>query len=216
MTELQERGRRAGDETARPEETTASLTRQVGRAAVAGGVLGAASLVVVLVGEVARGAEFMGTGAATLAGWAGFAAGCLLVLGLLGVAVRWADVLSGAGRVALLVATLGATVLTAVSSTLATVVPALADRAPEVANNPPIAVPVTFIVGGLALGVASLVLAGSLRRAKLAPRWATVLLTVAAVVTIVPLPSRHFLITLALGLLLLSRPAARPGAESVH
>ena len=84
-------------------DTQDGLVVGAGRAAVAGGVLGLASLVTVLVGEVTKGTGFMDTTAAALAGWAGFLAASLMVVGLLGVAARHAAALSATGRVALLV-----------------------------------------------------------------------------------------------------------------
>lgn len=184
-------------------DTQDGLVVGAGRAAVAGGVLALVSLVTVLVGEVTKGADFMETTAAALAGWAGFVAGSLMVVGLLGVAVRYAAVLSGAGRAALLVLGFATAITVGASSTLALVVPALVDRLPEIVNDPPAAVPPTFIFSGLVMGICALVLAVGLRRAGAAPRGVIALLMVGAVLTMVPLPSRFFLLSFALGALAL-------------
>ncbi|WP_110180548.1 hypothetical protein [Nocardioides solisilvae] len=188
------------------------LVRGAGQASLAGGLLGAASLVGVLVGETTQGADFMATGAAELAGWAGFASACLLLLGLVGLAVRHGTALGRGGRAALAVAVLAGSVVTASASTLALMVPDLAVRAPEVTTDPPVAVPASFILGGLVLGVAGLVLANRFRRAAVAPRWSTTLFSVASVVAILPLPSRYFLLALAVGAVLVATAREETGA----
>jgi hypothetical protein len=189
-------------------QDTDELSRTAGRAALVGGGLGLASLVAVLAGEISQGEDYMSTGAAELAGWAGFVSASLLVVGLVGVGARYGAQLGRAGRVALLVLAFAAAVVTGATSTLALVVPDLIDRVPELTTDPPTAVPATFILGGLVLGVSSMVLAVSIRRAAIAPRWVTTLLTVGAVVSIVPLPSRFFLVAVAVGCLLVARSAA--------
>lgn len=183
------------------------LALGAGRAAIAGGVLGLGSLVAVLVGEGTKGTDFMGTPAAALAGWAGFVASALLMVGLVGVAVRFGAVLAGAGRAALLVLSFATAMTVGASSTLALVVPALVDRMPELVSDPPAAVPPTFIFSGLVMGVCAIVLAVGLRRTGAAPRGVTTLLIVGAVLSMVPLPSRFFLLALAVGLLLVLAPA---------
>lgn len=178
------------------------LVRATARAAVGGGALALASLAMVLGGEIVEGKDFMGSDVAVVAGWAGFAASGLLVIGLLGLAVRWAARLDVRGRAALLLLTFASTVMVGASATLAVVVPALVDRAPAIADDPPVAVPATFVLSGLVMGVCGIVLAMSLRRERLVPTWATTLLLVASVVTIVPLPSRFFLLAFAVAALL--------------
>lgn len=192
---------------------TQELVAGAGRAAIAGGVLGLASLAVALTGEITRGEDFMGTVAAQLAGWAGFVASALLVVGLLGAAVRYAAVLSGAGRWALLMLGFATAMTVGASSTLALVVPTLADEAPALVNEPPAAVPPTFIFSGLVMGVCAIVLAVGLRRAGAVRPAVSTLLIVGAVVTMVPLPSRFFLLAFAVGLLTLTRTPERQAAR---
>lgn len=179
------------------------LVVNAGRAALAGGVLALGSLVTVLVGETTKGTDFMGTTTAALAGWAGFVASALVIVGLLGVAARYAAVLSGAGRVALLVLGLSTALTVGASSTLALVVPTLVDVAPELVNDPPAAVPPTFILSGLVMGICAIVLAVGLRRTGAVSRGVTTLLMAGAVLAMVPLPSRFFLLAFALGALAL-------------
>lgn len=189
-----------------------STVRAAGTAAVAGGVLGVAALGAVILGETTRGADaFMGSGTAQLAGWASFAGAGLLAVGLMGLAVRYAAGLSAVGRAALLLLGFATAVTAGAMGTLALVVPALADRAPEIASEPPVAVPATFILSGFASGICALVVAFGLRRSDAASKAVTTLLMVGAVVSMVPLPSRFFLLALAVGVLLLApgRPAQR-------
>lgn len=194
-------------------DTRDGLVVGAGRAALAGGVLALASLVTVLMGEVTKGTDFMHTTAAVLAGWAGFLAASLMMVGLMGVAVRYAPVLSGAGRVALLVLGFATAVTVGASSTLALVVPSLVDRMPEIMSDPPAAVPPTFIFSGLAMGICAIVLAVGLRRSGAASRGLSTLLIVGAVLTMVPLPSRFFLLAFALGVLALAPAVARGRVE---
>ena len=192
---------------------TQGLVAGAGRAAVVGGVLGLGSLVAVLAGEVREGESFMGTTVAQLAGWAGFVASALLVVGLLGVAVRYGSLLSGAGRGALLVLGFATAITVGASSTLALVVPTLADKAPELVSEPPAAVPPTFILSGLMMGVCAIVLAVGLRRTGAAPGPVTALMIAGGVVTMVPLPSRFFLLAVAVGLLALAPAKLRGEAR---
>ncbi len=193
--------------------TQDGLVVGAGRAAVAGGVLGLASLVTVLVGEVTKGTGFMDTTAAALTGWAGYVAASLMSVGLLGVAARHAAVLPAAGRVALLVLSFATAVTVGASSTLALVVPSLVDRMPELVTEPPAAVPPTFILSGLVMGVCAIVLSTSLSRSGAISRGVARLLVVGAVLTMVPLPSRFFLLAFALGVVALAPQTTRDKAE---
>ena len=189
-------------------ESTATFVRGAGRASLAGGVLGLASLAGVLGGEMALGMDdFAGSGLAIVAGWAGFVASGLLVVGLLGVAVRHAGDLSAVGRTALLVLGFATAMTVGAASTMALVVPTLADRAPDLIENPPTPIPPTFIFSGVVMGVCGLIVMSGLRRAGLVSRGVGWLLGVGSVVAILPLPSRFFLLAFAVGAVVLARPA---------
>lgn len=188
------------------------FTRTAGRAAVAGGVLGLTAMVTVFAIEARADGGMMDATGATVAGWSSFAAACLLVVGLVGLAVRCVDALSGAGRAALLVLVLASAVTVGATSTLALVVPDLLTRLPEIVTDPPAAVPPTFILSGLVSGIAAIVVAVSLRRAGRGGL-GTHLLLAGAVVTMVPLPSRFFLLCFAVGALLLARDHAQQDAR---
>lgn len=182
--------------------------RTTGRLALTGGALGLAALVAVLVME-SRPGGMVGASSAGVAaaGWASFVSVSLMAVGLTGFTVRYASVLNAAGRRALLVLCFATAMTIGATSTLALVVPDLLDRMPAIVNDPPAAVPPTFIFSGLVSGVCAVVIGVSLRRAGVRGP-GVVLLHVGAVVTMVPLPSRFFLLALAVGMLVLSRRAA--------
>ncbi len=180
----------------------AGFVRSAGLAAITGGVLALAALVTVFVIEGRAEDNMMTSSGATVAGWATFVAASLLAVGLLGVVVRYVGVLSAVGRGALLVLGFSTAVTVGAASTLALVVPHLLERMPDLINNPPAAVPPTFILSGLVSGICAIVLAVALRRAGLRGT-ATNLLIVGGVVTMLPLPSRFFMLAIAVGVLLL-------------
>jgi FtsH-binding integral membrane protein len=194
-------------------EPTEDFVRSAGLASVAGGVLGLASLATVLGGEISMGTDFSGSRLAVAAGWSSFAAASLMVIGLLGLALRRVGDLTGTGRTALFGLTLATATTVGGSATLALVVPTLADRAPDLITDPPAGIPATFILSGLVMGVCGLVLTRQLRRDGLVSRGMGWLLGIASVVAIVPLPSRFFLLAFAIGAVVLA-PAAAGAART--
>lgn len=179
--------------------------RTTGSAAVAGGVLAFASLVTVMAGEATMGDDFMGSPGAFAAGWGSFAGAALFSLGLIGFALTHLEVLSAAGRRAFGVLAVATAITTGAMATLALIVPHLAERMPDIVTDPPAAVPPTFIFSGLVSGVCAIVIAVGLRRSGQVSRTLTGLLIAGAIVTMVPLPSRYFLLSLAVGVLVLAR-----------
>lgn len=174
-------------------------------ASLASGLVAVASLVIVFANEATRGQDWVTTGWASLAGWGSFIGACLLVVGVIGLAVRFSDDLSRAGRFALVGLGFTGAVTAGAMSTLALVVPDLADRMPDITTDPPAAVPPTFILSGLAMGICGLVLAVALRRIPSVARWATVLLIAGSIATMLPLPARYFLLAFGVAAVLGSR-----------
>lgn len=169
-------------------------------AALLAGLAGLAAFVIAVVGELTQGMDdFMRTDAAIVGGWLGFGSVCLLVVALAALAVEAAPALTAIGRTALQVLTFATAVTAGAAATLALVVPTLVDELPSLVNDPPAAVPMTFILGGLAMGISGIVVAVALRRAwPELGRGRFVFLVVAAVVAMSPLPARSFLLGFAL------------------
>ena len=166
------------------------------RAALAAGVIGLVAGSLAIGGEVAQGEEFMGSALAEVAGWLSFASPALLVVALVGVAVRWGARLTRGGATALLVLAFATAATVGAAATLALVVPALVDVAPEMAVSPPASVPATFIISGLVMAASGIALAISLRPHLTKGQFR--LLVIGSVVAMLPLPSRSFLLALAL------------------
>lgn len=177
-------------------------------AAFAAAVTGAVSLVLALGGEIVLGEQFMVSPVSTVAGWLGYIGAALLALGIAGFVLRFVRELPAGAVVAaavMLFAT--ATAITVGSSgTLALIVPALADAAPELATSPPAVVPATFILSGAVMGICGVVVAAGLRRsAPWLPRAAQALLIAGSVVAVLPLPSRYLVLALAVAVLIGAR-----------
>ena len=192
------------------------------RSALVAGVLGTVSVVGVIGGEVAMGEDFIGSMLATFSGWSGFASSALFVLAITGV-------LAGAARVpgqrtraraAAWVLQLGATVMCSAAATLPLVVVGTHDRYPDLVNEPPTAVPATYILSSFVIGIAGIVLALALKRSGAISGRASTFLIVASVVAMVPLPSRHFLLAFAVAGVLAAmshqRSAGSPSAPATQ
>ena len=190
------------------------------RSALVAGVLGTVSMLGVIGGEVAMGEDFIGSMLATFSGWSGFASSALFVLAITGV-------LAGAARVpgertraraAAWVLQLGATVMCSAAATLPLVVVGTHDRYPDLVNEPPTAVPATYILSSFVIGIAGIVLA--LKRSGAISGRASTFLIVASVVAMVPLPSRHFLLAFAVAGVLAAmshqRSAGSPSAPATQ
>ena len=109
----------------------------------------------------------------------------LLLLGLVGLYVRQSQAAGTLGLVGFLVAFAGTVLVAGFLWAGTFVTPALATEVPEFleAGSPPGFFPalITCGVGWLLFGIATL-------RARIYPRWATILLIVGAVIFVVPLP----------------------------
>ncbi|WP_148571919.1 hypothetical protein [Nocardioides caldifontis] len=170
------------------------------RAAALAGALATVGVVGVVAGEVTIGTDFMETTAAQLLGWCGFAAACALVLGVAGLRDHLTDAREQGWAAVLL---LGTAATTGAAATLALVVPALAERAPDVATDPPAAVPATFILSGVVMGISGIAMTLRIRSAVPSlPRPVFLLMLVGSVVAILPLPSRFFLLAFGIAALL--------------
>ena len=184
-------------------------------AAYSAGVTGAASLVLALGSEIVGGETLMDSPVATLAGWLGYIGAALLVLGIAGFIVRFTRELPAGAVVAASVMLFATAITVGSSATLALLVPSLAEAAPELAASPPAVVPATFILSGAVMGICGVVVAAGLRRsAPWLPRAAQALLIAGSVVAVLPLPSRYFVLALAVAVLIGARADHRENAPS--
>lgn len=200
-----------------------AITSTARTAAIAAGAIGLVAATLAIGGEVTQGTDFMGSPLAAVAGWLSFASPALLVVALVGVAVRWSGHLGRGGATALLVLAFATAATVGAAATLALIVPALVDIAPEMAVSPPAAVPATFILSGLVMAASSICLAFALRPHLTKGQFR--LLVAGSVVAMLPLPSRSFLLAFALAPVLRGAtvPEARvgsvrqePDAERTH
>lgn len=183
-------------------EPVAALAR---RAAQVAGVTGLLALAGVMVGETTLGEDFTGSPLAAAAGWLVFLSTGLLVLGITGLLVGPARAAGAGGRRAAWAMQLAAAAFSAASATLPLVVIGTHDRYPDLVNEPPVAIPATFILSGVALGAAGIALALALRRAGVVSSRVMTFLIAASVVAIVPLPAKHFLLAFAVAAVLAPR-----------
>lgn len=175
-------------------------------AAFAAAVTGAVSLVLALGGEIVLGAQFMVSPVSTVAGWLGYIGAALLALGIAGFILRFVRELPAGAVVAAAIMLFATAITVGSSGTLALIVPALADAAPELATSPPAVVPATFILSGAVMGICGVVVAACLRRsAPWLPRAAQALLIAGSVVAVLPLPSRYLVLALAVAVLIGAR-----------
>ena len=178
------------------------------RAALAAALTGLAAGGLVIGGEITQGEDFMGSPFAVAGGWLGFVSPALIVVALIGLTVRWARQLSRTGGAALLVLAFATATTVGAAATLALVVPALADVAPDLAVSPPAVVPATFILSGLVMAVSGITLAVALRPHLTKGQFR--LLVIGSLVGMLPLPSRSFLLAFALAALLRRDETSRP------
>ena len=171
-------------------------------AAFLSGLISVAVIITVLSGEAIHGGDYLLSSTARFAGISALAAAALLVVGILGVAIRFASVLSPTGRVAIIAVTLAAALTVAVEGTYGLILIDVMARIPEIAETPPAALEVAFPAARFTLGLAGILLAWSLRRSRFAPTASWVFLLIASVVALVPMPSSYLLFAFAVGAVL--------------
>ena len=199
--------------------TSVALPRDTGRwrpAVLAAGPLGVLALVAFVAAIVVDGDDELVLATSELAiasSVAGLASLVLLIIGLFGVAIRVSSVRRGAGLVGWSIACVG-TVLTAGGQwALLFVLPGLAGSAPDLAANGIGSVQAGYVVSFLVMAVGWLIVGITLLRAD-APRLASWLVLVGAVFCVAPLPSRFFLLAVAVSLL--ARSWSTPAGDSTR
>jgi hypothetical protein len=140
----------------------------------------------------------------------------LLLVGLVALFARQAEVFGALGLAGFLLALIGTTMAAGALWSQVFVVPHLAQAAPEVADRGAGSVLAGYLLSFLLFGVGWLVFGVAMLRTRAFPRWAVILLIVGAVISILPLPSRALILEIAagcLGFALLTEggaPAAQP------
>jgi hypothetical protein len=183
-----------------------------GASAIASALLAVLSFVLYLVvvggGQLSEAATsavfFLPSGAQLLAM-------ALLLVGLVALYVRQAEMFGALGLIGFLLALLGTTLAAGALWSQVFVVPQLAEVAPAVVNQGAGSVLAGFLLSFLLFGVGWLLFGVATLRTRLFPRGAVILLIVGAVISILPLPSRALILEIAaawLGLALLGRGAS--------
>jgi hypothetical protein len=161
-----------------------ALIRWSGLAAMVAGVLLAIADLLSLGVFGGKFSETAATGGYVLVSVLYMIATISLLLGLVGLYARQAEVTGPLGLVGFVVAFVGTALLAGFSWASLFIAPALATEAPEFldAGPPPGLIPTfaIFAVGWLLLGIATL-------RGRVFPRWAAILLIVGAVLSFLPL-----------------------------
>ncbi len=175
--------------------SSSDLIRWSGLAAMVAGVslVIADLLAIFLFGD--QFSETVTTGTYTLNTVLDMIALILLLLALVGLYVRQAEVTGPLGLVGFCVAFVGTVLVAGFAWASLFVAPALATAAPELLDTgpPPGLLPtfIPFAVGWLLFGIASL-------RGRVYPRWAAILLIVGAVISILPLTQIVLAVAVAL------------------
>jgi hypothetical protein len=138
----------------------------------------------------------------------------LLLVGLVALFARQAEVFGALGLAGFLLALIGTAMAAGALWSQVFVVPHLAQAAPEVADRGAGSVLAGYLLSFLLFGVGWLVFGVAMLRTRAFPRWAVILLIVGAVISILPLPSRALIIEVAagcLGFVLLTEGGAPAG-----
>ncbi len=135
----------------------------------------------------------------------------LLLVGLVALYVRQAEMFGALGLIGFLLALLGTTLAAGALWSQVFVVPRLAEVAPNVADRGTGSVLAGYLLSFLLFGVGWLLFGVATLRTRIFPRGAVILLIVGAVISILPLPSRALILEIAaawLGFTLLGRGAS--------
>ena len=181
---------------------SSSFIRVGGVAALASALLAVLSLVLYLIvvggdriSEAATSAAFF------LPSGAQLLAMVLLLVGLVALYVRQAEMFGPLGMTGFLLALLGTTLAAGASWSQVFVVPSLAEAAPSIADEGQGSVLAGFLLSFLLFGVGWILFGMAMLRTGLFPRWAVILLIVGAVISILPLPSRALILQIAVAYL---------------
>jgi hypothetical protein len=192
--------------------TLSRLARLAAPASLVAAVLAAATLVLFAVtvgsGTISQAARSVTFFLPTLAGLGSLLA---LVVALVALFVRQSGELGRLGLVAFLTALIGTVLGAGGYWTYVFVLPSLAATAPRLADQSSGSVVVGFVTSFLVMGVGWLLFAVATLRAGVFPRWAAVAVAIGSVVTIVPMPSRTLLLSVAVAAMALA--ARRPPGD---
>jgi hypothetical protein len=192
------------------------LARMAAPAGLTAAVLSVAALVLFITvvgsGTISEAAVSPAFYAPTLASLGSIIA---LLVALVALFVRESGELGMGGLTAFLAALVGTVLGAGGYWSYVFVVPYLAENAPGLADQSSGAVLVGFVVSYLLMGLGWLAFAVATLRTRIFPRWAVVFLMVGSVVTIVPMPSRTLLLSVAVGCLgyFVTRPVAATASE---
>ena len=174
------------------------LTRLGGVAAITSALLAILSLVLYLIvvggnrlSEAATSAAFFLPSGAQLLAMA------LLLVGLVALYARQAEMFGPLGITGFLLALLGTTLAAGALWSQVFVVPRIAEATPSIADEAGGSVLAGFLLSFLVFGVGWLLFGIATLRTRMFPRWAVVLLIVGAVISILPLPSRALILEIA-------------------
>jgi hypothetical protein len=136
----------------------------------------------------------------------------LLLVGLVALFARQAEMFGPLGVTGFLLALVGTTLAAGALWSQVFVVPRLAEAAPRVIDQAGGSVLAGFLLSFLLLGVGWILFGVATFRTRLFPRWAVILLIVGAVISILPVPSRALILEVAvawLGFTLLTERGTR-------
>ena len=196
----------------------ARISRLAAPAGFAAALLALAALVlfgvVVGSGTISQAAESPSFYAPTLAALGSIAA---LLIALIAIFVRQSSEMGSLGVAGFLAALVGTLLGGGGTWTYVFVVPYISETAPGLADQSSGSLLVGFVVSFLLMGLGWLLFAVATLRTRVFPRWTVVLLMVGSVATIVPMPSRTLVLSLAVACLgFASRGRSAPPDEAVE